>query len=228
MEFEISAKVGADFTQSGIASPPSLLLRGTRLAMIGGNPLDEVNRALMQAVTGDESAFRRFYALLFEIFWESLIRFLQFRREATPEDARDSVANLLLSLYARALARKLIEPPRRWQAYLRKAALRRYEMDMRAGRRATRRAREVDLALALHDGPKPDLHAADRDAIHRMFELALADLTLMERRVIAMRGQGWSYSEIAEALAIAESSVGTLASRARKKLKVERFKLRAG
>ena len=194
---------------------------------MGGSTLDEMNRALMQAVTGDESACRRFYALLFEIFWESLIRFLRFRREATPEDARDSVANLLLSVYDRALAGKLIEPPRRWQAYLRKAALRRYEMDLRTARRATPRAREVDLTLALYDGPRADLQAVDRDEIRRMFERGLPSFTLTERRVIAMRGQEWSYAEIADTLDISESSVGTLASRAREKLRGGRFQLKA-
>ena len=56
---------------------------------------------------------------------------------------------------------------------------------------------------------------------------SLPKLTLTERRVIAMRGQQCSYAEIAEALSIAECSVGALASRARKKLKVEWFKLKA-
>jgi RNA polymerase sigma factor (sigma-70 family) len=183
--------------------------------------------ALLRFRTGDGRGGGEFYAILFQTFWESLIRFLRYRREATPDDARDSVSNLMLSLYVRAKTGKLIHPPRRGQAYLRKAALRQYEMDIHKARRATPRARDVDLALALHDGPRPDLQASDREEIRRMFERTLPKLTLTERRVIALRGQEWSYAEIAEALSIAEVSVGALASRARAKLKVEWVKLNA-
>jgi len=193
----------------------------------GSSPVEALNAALKRFGAGDHSACREFYAILFQTFWDSLIRFLRYRREATHEDAQDSVSNLMLSLYERALAGKFVDPPRRWQAYLRGAALRQYEMDIRKSRRALPLAREVVLAVAHCDGPRPDLQSADRDAIRRMFERTLPDLTVMERRVIAMRGQGWPYSEIAEALSIAECSVGALASRARKKLKVELFKLKA-
>jgi RNA polymerase sigma factor (sigma-70 family) len=193
----------------------------------GGNPVEAMNEALKGIAAGKASECRRFYAFLFEAFWESLIRFLRYRREATFDDARDSVSNLLLSLYERALAGKFGDPPRRWQAYMRRAALRQYEMDLRKSRRAAPRAREVDLAMALNDGPRPDLQASDRDEIRRMFEGALPKLTLTERRVIAMRGQRWSYAEIAKSLAIAEISVGALASRARAKLNVEWLKLNA-
>lgn len=193
----------------------------------GGSPVEALNAALRQFRAGDGRGGREFYTILFQTFWESLIRFLRYRREATPDDARDSVSNLMLSLYVRVLAGKLMHPPRRWQAYLRKAALRQYEMDIHKARRATPRARDVDLALALHDGPRPDLQVSDRDEIRQMFERALPKLTLTERRVIAMRGQKWSYAEIAEALSIAEISVGALVSRARTKLKAEWFKLKA-
>ena len=81
--------------------------------------------------------------------------------------------------------------------------------------------------MARSDGPGPDLMVANQEETRRMFERAFPKLTLMERRVIAMRGQSWSYAEIAEALSIAECSVGALASRARKKLKVEWFQLKA-
>jgi len=200
---------------------------GSSMVPSGSSPVEALNAALNRFGAGDHAASREFYAILFQSFWDSLIRFLRYRREATPDDARDTVSNLMLSLYVRALAGKLMHPPRRWQAYLRKAALRQYEMDIHKARRATPRARDVDLALALHDGPRPDLQASDRDEIRRMFERALPKLTLTERRVIAMRGQKWSYAEIAEALSIAEVSVGALASRARAKLKVEWFKLNA-
>ena len=193
----------------------------------GWNPMDAINEALKRSGGGNVTGCREFYAILFQTFWESLIRFLRYRREATPDDAQDSVANLLLSLYERALAGKFVDPPRRWQAYLRRAALRQYEMDIRKARRAIPRAREVLLAVARSDGPRPDFLAADREATRLMFERAVPDLTLMERRVIAMRGQQWSYAEIAGALSIAECSVGALASRARQKLKVEWFKLKA-
>ncbi len=191
------------------------------------SPAEALNAALLRFRAGDRRGSHEFYTILFQTFWESLIRFLRYRREATPDDARDTVSNLMLSLYVRALSGRLMHPPRRWQAYLRKAAVRQYEMDIHKARRATPRARDVDLALALYDGPRPDLQASDRDEIRRMFERALPKLTLTERRVIAMRGQKWSYAEIAEALSIAEISVGALASRARAKLKIEWLKLNA-
>ena len=193
----------------------------------GSSPVEALNAALNRFGAGDHAACREFYAVLFQTFWDSLIRFLRYRREATLEYAQDSVSNLMLSLYERALAGKFVDPPRRWQAYLRRAALRQYEIDARRARRAIPRARDVVLSLAHHDGHRPDLLAADRDAARRMFERALPHLTLTERRVIAMRGQGWPYAEIAEALSIAQCSVGALASRARKKLTVEWFKLKA-
>jgi len=200
---------------------------GSWMVPSSSNSVEALNAVLHRFRAGDRRGSREFYAILFQTFWESLIRCLRYQREATPDDAQDSVANVLLSLYESALAGRFVDPPRRWQAYLRRAALRQYEMDIRKSRRATPRAREVDLALALYDGPLPDLLAADRGEIRRMFERALPKLTLTERRVIAMRGQKWSYAEIAEALSIAEISVGALASRARAKLKVEWFKLKA-
>ena len=193
----------------------------------GGSPVEGLNAALHRFKAGDPQGSREFYAILFQTFWDSLNRFLRYRREATPDNAQDSVANVLLSLYERALAGKFVDPPRRWQAYLRRAALRQYEMDNRKARRAIPRAREVLLAVACSDGPRPDFLAADREATRLMFERAIPDLTLMERRVIAMRGQGWSYAEIAEGLSIAECSVGALATRARKKLNLVRFNLKA-
>jgi RNA polymerase sigma factor (sigma-70 family) len=197
------------------------------MATSDSSPVEALNGALKRFREGENAACQKFFAILFHTFWDSLIRFLRYRREATLEDAQDAVSNLLLSLYERALAGKLVDPPRRWQAYLRRAALRQYEIDARKARRAIPRARDVVLSLAHHDGPRPDLLAADRDAARRMFERALPHLTITERRVIAMRGQGWSYAEIADALDIAESSVGTLASRARKKLRVGWFQLKA-
>ena len=193
----------------------------------GSNSLEALNAALHRAKAGDRRGSRELYAILFQTFWESLIRYLRYRREATPDDAQDSVANVLLSLYERALAGKFVDPPRRWQAYLRRAALRQYEMDFRKARRTVPHARDVILAVARSDGPRPDLLAADREATRLMFERALPDFTLMERRVIAMRGQGWSYTEIAKALSIAECSVGALATRARKKLNKNRFNHKA-
>ena len=189
--------------------------------------MDAMNEALKRSGGGNVTGCREFYAILFQCFWDSLTRFLRYRREATLEDAQDSVANVLLSLYERALAGRFVDPPRRWQAYLRRAALRQYEMDIRKARRAIPHARDVVLAVARSEGPLPDSLAADQEATRLMFERAFPDFTLMERRVIAMRGQGWSYAEIAKALSIAECSVGALASRARKKLKVEWFKLKA-
>ena len=198
MEISGVLAIRADSTQSLRGSPPSLLLERSRMVTSGGNPVDAMNEALKRVVVGNDSGYREFYAILFRTFWDSLIRFLRYRREATLDDAQVSVSNLMFHLYERALAGKFVDPPRRWQAYLRKAAVRQYEMDIHKARRATPRARDVDLALALYDGPRPDLEASDRDEIRRMFERALSKLTLTERRVIAMRGQKWSYTEIAE------------------------------
>lgn len=194
----------------------------------GGNPIDAMNEALKRVGAGNDSGCREFYAILYETFWESLIRFLRFRRKATPDDAEDSVSNLMLSLFERAQAGRIVNAPRHWQAYLRKAVLWQYAADIRKARGATPRAKDVDLALALHDGIGPDLQAADREEVRRMFERTFPDLTLMERRVIAMRGQKWTFAEIAEALGTSENSASVLASRARKDLWSTWLKLKAG
>jgi len=192
------------------------------------NPTDAMNAALNRINLGDESGSLEFYAILYETFWESLIRFLRFRREATPDDAEDSVSNLMLSLFERARAGRIVNAPRRWQAYLRRAVLWQYAADIRKARGATPRAKDVDLALALYDGIGPDLQVADREEVRRMFERTLPGLTLMERRVIAMRGQQWTFAEIAEALGTSENSASVLASRARKDLWSTWLKLKAG
>jgi DNA-directed RNA polymerase specialized sigma24 family protein len=117
------------------------------------------------------------------------MRFLRFRREALTPDAEDSVSNLFLSLFERALNGALIDPPRHWPAYLRTAVRRHYEMDIRNARRATPRARDVDLALALYDGLRPDLEAADRDEIRRMFERAVTSLGIVSHLESGMLSQ---------------------------------------
>jgi RNA polymerase sigma factor (sigma-70 family) len=90
-------------------------------------------------------------------------------------------------------------------------------MDIRIAKRTTPTAPSLDLTLCEKD--RPDLQAMSRDQIRRVFEQAYSRLTLAERRVIALRGLGWSYAEIAKDLALAQTSVGALASRGRKKLK---------
>ena len=135
------SEIGADLTQSRTASPPSLLLERSRMVTSDGNPMTTMDEALKRVGVGNDLGCRELYAILFLTFWESLIRFLRYRREATLEDAQDSVSNLLLSLYERALAGKFVDPPRRWQGYLRRAAFRQYEMDIRKARRAIPRAR---------------------------------------------------------------------------------------
>lgn len=192
------------------------------------NPTEVLNAALNRIKLGDESGNPEFYALLYETFWESLIRFLRFRRGATPEDAEDSVSNLMLSLFERARAGRIVNAPKHWQAYLRRTVLWQYAADIRKARGATPRAKDVDLALALYDGIGPDVQAADREEILRMFERTIPELTLMEQRIIAMRGQRWTFAEIAEALGTSENCASVLASRARKELWSTWLKLKAG
>jgi RNA polymerase sigma factor (sigma-70 family) len=198
------------------------------MATSGENPMDALDEALKRVIKGDDSGCREFYATLFQTFRDSLIRFLRYRREATPDEAEDSVSNLMLSLFERARAGRIVNAPRSWQAYLRRAVLWQYAADIRKARGSTPRAKDVDLALALHDGIGPDLQAADREEVRRLFERTLPNLTLMEQRVIAMRGQQWTFAEIAEALGTSENSASVLASRARKDLWNTWLKLKAG
>lgn len=81
-------------------------------------------------------------------------------------------------------------------------------------RKTTRRERILTAVRPVPAGPAaPDL-AAERNERIAAVRAALADLPERDKKLLLMRGEGFTYEEMARAVGVAPSSVGTLLARA--------------
>ena len=152
-----------------------------------------------------DDAFRR----LFEEQFRFLFRYLD-RLSGDPSLAGDLAQETFIRLFRRG---SMPDDARAWLVSVASNLLR----DER--RRATRRARLLE-AVAPGSGfgtargaPDEDLLAAERRALVRR---TLSTLPDRDRQVLLLRYEGCSYRQIARALDLTESSVGTFLARAKR------------
>lgn len=145
-----------------------------------------------------EAAFARHYA--------SLFRYL----DRLLGDA-DAAADIAQETFARLLGHEM--PEERLRAWLFTVGTN-LARDLARARKRRRRLLEAEgVELRPNPPPRPDqeLERARRiEAVRR----ALADLSPKDRELLLMREEGFRYAEIAEAIGVSRTSVGTLLARA--------------
>lgn len=157
-------------------------------------------------VSSFELEFRR----VFDQEFQSLFRYAN-RWSGDAAHAADVAQETFIRLYQRG---RLPEELRAWLVSVANNLLR----DER--RRDTRRARLLEshaITDVAERRPDTDLLADER---RRAVRAALDELAPRDRALLLLRHEGYSYRELATALHIRESSLGTLLARARERFRV--------
>jgi RNA polymerase sigma-70 factor (ECF subfamily) len=155
----------------------------------------------------DRDAFEVAFRRLFDERFTSLYRYLD-RLSGDPDLAADLAQEAFVRLHAR---HDIPDEPRAWLAAVGANLLR--DERRRTRRRLTLLASQPeDLTLGAAP-PSPEDATARNDQRARVRQ-ALDRLPLRDRQMLLLRHEGYSYREIATALAIAETSVGTMLVRA--------------
>jgi len=154
-------------------------------------------------------SFEESFVRLFRAHHPRLYRYLQ-RLSGEPELAADLVQEAFVRLYRRG---SLPDAPEAWLISVALNLLR------NARSTGSRRHRLLTVARAeeAHSDPlpPPDESATAGDARRRV-QSALERLPEREQRMLLLQAEGYSYRDIAAALALNEGSVGTLLARARR------------
>jgi len=154
-------------------------------------------------------SFEESFVRLFRAHHPRLYRYLQ-RLSGEPELAADLVQDAFVRLYRRG---SLPDAPEAWLISVALNLLR------NARSTGSRRHRLLTVARAeeAHSDPlpPPDESATAGDARRRV-RSALERLPAREQRMLLLQAEGYSYRDIAAALALNEGSVGTLLARARR------------
>jgi RNA polymerase sigma-70 factor (ECF subfamily) len=130
----------------------------------------------------------------------------------SPEEAQDAVQEAFLRFFVERRYGRMIENPRAW-LYL---VLRNYLLDRIKAAPARREVPTADVdSLAAQRQDDPEELVQQSQTAHEIAQ-ALSD---REFRCLSLRGEGLSYAEIAEAMAIRTGTVGALLARAQIKLR---------
>lgn len=156
---------------------------------------------------------------LFRLYHQPLVRYLTRRL-----GDRDWAEEIAQETFLRALRQPAITSERSWLFAVATNLVR------DDARKATRhRARLELLAAEEHDRvQEPEALSLVRDEERAMARQAVDALAERDRLALLMREEGLDYDEIASALDIARSSVGTTLSRARRRLAEHYEALQAG
>lgn len=150
-----------------------------------------------------EIAFRR----LFDEQFASLFRYLD-RLSGDPDLAADLAQEAFVRLYRRG------EVPDDARAWLGTVASNLFRDERRRSRRRLRLldAQPAELTVG---APSPSADAAVIERERReSVRQALDSLSLRDRQMLLLRHEGYSYREIAQALGVTETGVGTMLIRA--------------
>jgi RNA polymerase sigma-70 factor (ECF subfamily) len=159
------------------------------------------------AETLGASSFERTFRRLFDEQFPSLFRYLD-RLTGDPDLAADLAQEAFVRLYQRG------SPPDDVRAWLAAVASNLLRDDRR---RAARRGRLLDAHpgdAPLGTGPEAADAVIVADERRGTVRRALDRLPLRDRQILLLRHEGYSYREIAQAVDVAETGVGTLLARA--------------
>lgn len=146
-------------------------------------------------------------ATLYEARFESLFRYLD-RLTGDPDLAKDIAQETFVRLYRRGA---LPDDPRAWLATVATNLVRDHYSKTR--RRAELVAEFADDAAPQAPPPAADARVMAQEARSRT-RVALDSLPERDRMLLLLRHEGYSYRELALAVDVAETSVGTLLIRA--------------
>lgn len=162
-----------------------------------------------QPVVGVNPSFDEHFVELFHAHFHRLSRYLD-RLSGEPDLASDLAQEAFVRLYRRGSAP---DAPGAWLITV--------ATNLFRNARSTR-ARRVRLltpargeALAADPPPAPG-HEAEMDESRRRVRTALDGLTERDRGLLLLRAEGYSYRDLAAALDLNETSVGTLLARAKR------------
>lgn len=168
-------------------------------------------RALMRAaeagrVPADEAFHARFRAV-FDVQFPRVFRVLD-RISGAPDLAADLAQDAFVRLYRRG---SMPDAPEAW---LITVALNLWR-NAHAKRSRRRRLLEWHGDVAQSDAPAAPDEALASDCTKRRVRNALDRLPLREQSLLLLRAEGYAYRDIARALDLKETSIGTLLARAR-------------
>lgn len=149
-----------------------------------------------------EESFRR----LFDAQYASLFRYLH-RLTGEPDAAEDLAQEVFVRLYQRG---SLPDDVRGWMATVAHNLLR---DDKRTGKRRLQLIQAHPLDLERKSPLASDEKVLGEERRHQV-RAALDRLNERDRRMLLLRHEGYSYREIARAVGVSETSVGTLLLRA--------------
>jgi RNA polymerase sigma-70 factor (ECF subfamily) len=154
------------------------------------------------------AAFHDRFVELFEANFRRLFGFLD-RLSGEPDQAADLAQEAFLRLYRRG---SMPENPEAWLVTV-ATNLFRNTRSTRARRLRLLPAARSEVALS--DPPPSPARVLEEESAPGRVRRALDQLDERDRRLLLLRSEGYSYREIAIALELTESSVGTLLARAK-------------
>ena len=145
---------------------------------------------------------------LFNAHFHRLYRYLN-RLSGEPDLAADIAQEAFIKLYRRG---SLPDAPEAW---LISVAMNLFRNEKTTRGRRQRLLTPARAEYALSDPPPSPEESVEADDSRRRVRFALDRLPERERRMLLLRGEGYSYRDIAAALELNEASVGVLLARAR-------------
>lgn len=162
----------------------------------------------MTAGPSSTPSFEDMFRREFEGRHTSLLRYLT-RLSDDPALAADIAQETFVRLYQRG---SMPDDPRAWLATVANNLFRNQRQGVKRHERILSDGR---AALALADPPMPPDAAMESAERRAWVRATLETLPTRERQLLLLRYEGLSYRELAQALAITETSVGTLLVRAK-------------
>ncbi len=156
-----------------------------------------------------KSSFHEQFMELFDQHYHRLRRYLS-RLSGDPDLAADLAQDTFVRLYQRR------SPPDSPEAWLITVGT---NLFRNARTKEARRNRLLTPAMAEEshsEAPRSPAEVADADSSKRRVSVVLARMPERERRMLLLSAEGYGYREIAAAVGINETSVGTLLARAKR------------
>jgi RNA polymerase sigma factor (sigma-70 family) len=171
----------------------------------------------------ERTAFVDDVAALFHAHYESLYRYLD-RLVGDADLASDLAQETFVRLYQRG---SIPDEPRGWLLAVAMNLLR--DHSRRAKRRGALIAKHASAALLSAQSEQADAALLSNEASARV-RVALESLSPRDRQLLLLRQEGYSYREMANAIGVAEASIGTTLVRAMRAFEaaLERATPRAG
>ncbi|MCI0452650.1 MAG: sigma-70 family RNA polymerase sigma factor [Candidatus Latescibacteria bacterium] len=157
-------------------------------------------------------SFHDAFVELFDGHFERLFRYLD-RLSGDPDLAADIAQETFMKLHQRG---SLPDAPGAW---LVSVAMNLFRNAYATRERRTRLLKVVPEAAMFADRAVPPDRGEESRVLEARVRRALDGIPERERQMLLLRAEGYSYREIAEALGLQESSVGTLLARAKRAFK---------